>query len=502
MLPTITLVGAGPGDPELLTLKAARLLAAADVVAYDDLVAHELLGFAAPSARLLAVGYRGFTGQGHAPDVLHPEVRDAALAGQKVVRLKCGDPLLFARAHEEIQAMASYGIACEVVPGISAAFGAAASLGLPLTQRGVASSVLLMSGHAAYPSAIEREVTRVMYMPRRHLQSLCAAWQAQGLAAATPAAFVVDATTSRQQLIVSRLDELASIVDSQALGGAGLVILGAAVAALRPQTTAAAGPLSGERLLLARSSLGRGRVGAHLRALGAVVIEAPLILAKAKLDAPLWHNQAALLRSAEAWFFTSKDSVTGFCQGLSAHRIDLRGLPSVAIGAADIETCVALRACGLPAVIGLPQGAEARGKPIVAGPRLLCLADGMLSPELARQLKAHDPALLVQHTISPYARYLRLGEPRPSLLVLPHARATRCLLAGDLGIDLRGVLAVSMGARTTDAAKAAGVQRILTASQPTLESLSELVLQALGKASQPRFKQGVMEHHQQAECSL
>jgi uroporphyrin-III C-methyltransferase len=143
----VWLVGAGPGDPELLTLKAARLLAEADVVLYDRLVSPEILALARPGAELIDVGKR--PGGSHTQVVLNLLLVEVARSGRRVVRLKGGDPFLFGRGGEEVEALAAHGIECEVVPGISSALAAPAAAGVPVTHRNVSRAVTVVTGHEA-----------------------------------------------------------------------------------------------------------------------------------------------------------------------------------------------------------------------------------------------------------------------------------------------------------------------------------------------------------------
>jgi uroporphyrin-III C-methyltransferase / precorrin-2 dehydrogenase / sirohydrochlorin ferrochelatase len=190
----VYLVGAGPGDPELLTVKALRLIESADVILHDDLVAPAILDLAPPHAVVVDVGKRC-----GAKSITQEEINalmiDFARDGRSVVRLKSGDPLLFGRAAEEMAALAGAGIPCEIVPGISAGFAAAASLGRSLTDRDWASNVIFSTGHHAQSHnrsclpAIE-DSTRVVYMPGRDLRLLAAQWLAEGLPADFPCAIV------------------------------------------------------------------------------------------------------------------------------------------------------------------------------------------------------------------------------------------------------------------------------------------------------------------------
>ncbi|MGP8253615.1 MAG: uroporphyrinogen-III C-methyltransferase [Terracidiphilus sp.] len=216
----VFLVGAGPGSPDLLTVKAWRLIQSADVILHDDLVAPAILELAPPHAVVVNVGKRcgvKTITQDEINDLMVSHVRD----GRSVVRLKSGDPLLFGRAAEEISALAGAGIPHQVVPGVSAAFAAAAAIGCSLTDREWASNVIFSAGQhaqshnkAALP-AIE-DATRVVYMPGRDLTLLAAQWLAEGLPPELPCAIVSRAAQPDQSVFSTTLGELSSAPTAQA----------------------------------------------------------------------------------------------------------------------------------------------------------------------------------------------------------------------------------------------------------------------------------------------
>ena len=202
----VYLVGAGPGDPELLTVKALRLLEAADVVLHDDLVAPEILKLISPAARVHNVGKRCGTKAMRQEEINFLLVSLAA-SGQQVVRLKSGDPLIFGRAGEEIEALRRSKIACEIVPGITSAPGAAAAAGIPLTRRQTASTLVLTAGHRASSNSdadwsqfAPGESTFVVYMPGHNYAEVATRLAAAGFGRETPCAIISRATTPRQQV--------------------------------------------------------------------------------------------------------------------------------------------------------------------------------------------------------------------------------------------------------------------------------------------------------------
>lgn len=207
---TVYLVGAGPGDPELLTLKAARLLAAADVVLHDDLVPPAVLALA-PQSLVINVGKRCGR-KSVSQEQIHASLIDYARRGLSVVRLKSGDPLVFGRAGEEMDVLRTAGIPFEVVPGITAAFAAAAALGQSLTDRRCASAITFSSGHHAegstHPPGSLSAATRVIYMPGRDLTATAAQLRREGLQPELPCVVVSRAAQPDQQIQRTTLAQL------------------------------------------------------------------------------------------------------------------------------------------------------------------------------------------------------------------------------------------------------------------------------------------------------
>jgi len=225
----VYLVGAGPGDPELLTLRALRLLQTADVVLPDDLVSDDVLALASPSALIVPVGKR--CGQPRITQSgIHALMLEHAGAGRSVVRLKSGDPLVFGRASEEIAALTEARIPFEIVPGITAAFAVAAELKTPLTDRGSASKLVFATAHHAadkleltpkWESAFPKDATLVVYMPGRRFRTLADELIASGIDAATPCVAVSKASTPEERVHRTTLAGL----EDDAVGPAPVVML-------------------------------------------------------------------------------------------------------------------------------------------------------------------------------------------------------------------------------------------------------------------------------------
>jgi uroporphyrin-III C-methyltransferase len=231
----VSLVGAGPGDPELLTLKAARLLREADVVLHDALVTPEILALARRDARLIAVGKRGgcrSTSQRFIEQLLIREAR----AGHKVVRLKGGDPFVFGRGGEEMIALRAAGVTVEVVSGITAGLAALAAVGIPVTHRALAHGVALVTGHAADGAepdwhALSRAgLTLVIYMGMTRLGELRVKLLAAGMRPAMPVAIIANATRPAQDAVVTSLGALIEDAEDAGLARPAIIVVGDVVA--------------------------------------------------------------------------------------------------------------------------------------------------------------------------------------------------------------------------------------------------------------------------------
>jgi uroporphyrin-III C-methyltransferase / precorrin-2 dehydrogenase / sirohydrochlorin ferrochelatase len=230
----VWLVGAGPGDPELLTVKAHRLLTGAAIVAYDELVSAPVLALISPAAERIPVGRRA-SGLRYHDARIHPLVVQRALEGHDVIRLKGGDPFVFGRGGEEAEELAAARVPFEVVPGISAALGAAATANIPLTHRDCASSVTLATAHAATGAAslatnVTADGTLVFYMGLARMEETCAGLLAGGRPPTTPAAVVSRATLPGARVVVGTLHDIATRVQQATLEGPALLIVGDVVA--------------------------------------------------------------------------------------------------------------------------------------------------------------------------------------------------------------------------------------------------------------------------------
>lgn len=233
----VWLVGAGPGDPALLTLEAVRVLAQADVVVHDALVDPRVLDFAPANAERVHAGKRGGRPSPAQQDITEKLIA-LARAGRRVVRLKGGDPFVFGRGGDEVSGLAAAGVPLRIAPGLTAGLAALTAAGMPATSRGVNQAILLATGHPA-PDQPEPDFAAmarlgqpiVLYMAVRRLETISRALIAGGLAPETPAAVIVSATTPDQQVLVSTLGAVAADAREARLAAPAIVVIGKIVTA-------------------------------------------------------------------------------------------------------------------------------------------------------------------------------------------------------------------------------------------------------------------------------
>jgi uroporphyrinogen III methyltransferase/synthase len=330
----VYLVGAGPGDPGLVTLRARELIARCDVLVYDRLVNPELRAWVKPGAELVYVGK-----DPHLHAIPQEEIEDLivarAKAGKTVVRLKGGDPFIFGRGGEEAQRLARDGVAFEIVPGVTAALAAAAYAGLPLTHRDLASSLCFLTGHEDQEKhALRVEVkkfanlggTLCLYMAMGQLERITGELRAGGLAADTPAVVVQWATTPRQKTLFTTVGELAAAVAKAGLGAPAVVIIGAAVQAARGIGWFQARPLFGKRVVVPRAREQAGELRRKFEELGAEALELPLIEICPDIDPKLADEIFAELATYEWGVFTSPNGARYFLEEVLRRCRDVRAL--------------------------------------------------------------------------------------------------------------------------------------------------------------------------------
>jgi uroporphyrinogen III methyltransferase/synthase len=355
--PLVYLVGAGPGDPGLLTLRGLECLQKADVVIHDKLVSPRVLEFAPIAARRIAVDSLHERHTERWPLVQQMMI-DLARQGKTVVRLKGGDPFIFGRGGEEAEALRQEGFAYEVVPGITAALAAAACADIPLTHRFCASGVAFVTGHEN-PTKPESSVdwaalarfpgTLVIYMGMARLELIAKVLLEHGKPADTPVAVVQTASLGSQLTRTTTLDRLDATVRAEGLIPPAIVVIGAVVDYRPLQSWFELRPLFGQRVVVTRPRHQADAMIRKLENLGATVFQLPVVEVR---DPPDWGSvDAAInrLNDYEWLVFTSVNGVQRFVQRLLEIGFDLRALGQIQLGAIGPGTAAALRQFNLKA---------------------------------------------------------------------------------------------------------------------------------------------------------
>lgn len=497
----MSLVGAGPGDPGLLTVRARELLATCDVIVYDALVNPLLLAAGAirADAELHFVGKRG-----GAPSVRQEEITallvERARAGKRVVRLKGGDPLVFGRGSEEAQALAAAGIPFEIVPGVTAGVAASAYAGIPVTHRGLATSVTFVTGHED-PTKGESDTdwsalaraggTLVLYMGVRRLPEIVHALTAGGLPPDTPAAIVEWGTYPRQRTVRATLGTLVEAAQREQVVAPSITVIGQVVQLRDEIRWFDTRPLHGRRILVTRARAQASELAARLRALGADVIEAPTIRIEPLDPTPL---RAALDRLGDyQWaVFTSQNAVELVWGELRQRGLDARAFARIKLAAVGPATADALLARGL-AVDVVPERfvaeglvAALEGRADVRGARVLfAKAEGareLLPAELRRLGAMVDEIAVYRAAPDPEgaaAARAALAGGAVDLVTFTSGSTVRFLVDAVGPEAARTARVASIGPTTSATARALGLTVDVEARTATIDGLIEAVLEAV-----------------------
>jgi uroporphyrinogen III methyltransferase/synthase len=511
---TVYLIGAGPGDPDLLTLRGAELLATADVVLHDELVHPAVLALARPGAELRAVGKRG----GAAPEkqAKQDEI-DAALValakeGRRVVRLKGGDPFLFGRGSEEAEALAAAGVPFEVVPGVTSPLGAAAYAGISLTHRDLASSVTIVSGTTRAGQPFDfREIAGVsgticVLMGMRRIEEVT-----HGLVEgarkdpATPSAVICQGTRAEQRTVTGRLDEIAALARAAGMKNPALIVVGAVTELRRTIRWFDARPLFGKRVLVVRAE-GQAEDTARLvRRRGAEPIVFPAIVLRSPPDPERVTQAIRELGAYDLVAFTSENGVARFFARLREEGRDARAFGHAKIAAIGSGTAAALAPHGIAAdVVPRDFVGEALAKAILDAlggsgekpdgskvrvliPRALVAREVL--PDTLRAAGCEVDVVPVYETVAPppekrdELRALLTAGGADIVMVTSSSTVTHlCDLLGDRAAELLSrVLIASIGPITTETAAKRGLRVAVTAEVSTVAGLLSAIEEHLAE---------------------
>jgi uroporphyrinogen III methyltransferase/synthase len=483
----VYLVGAGPGDPDLITLKGRRALEQADAVLYDHLANDALLDFAPRHAERLYVGKKKSV-HAFSQEEICALLIERARRGLTVVRLKGGDPFIFGRGGEEAEALASAGIPFEVVPGVSTPLGIAAYSGVPLTHREHTSVVTFVTGHEVEAidwSKVGHAETLVIFMGLTTFDRIAAELIARGRSADTPAMAVRWGTRPDQETIAGTLATLPKMIHDRELRPPATIVVGEVVRLREKLNWYEHLPLFGTRIVVTRAKDQAESLTAKLRAMGADVVELPTIAIEPAMDASALDSAIAHLQEYDWLIFTSANGVKYFLERLDASPVDLRKLRAkiCTIGPATRRAVESLHL--KVDLMGKEYVAEALIEAFAAhdleGKRMLlpraAIARDVLPAELRRRGAKVD-VVEAYRTVIPAEAAARAAEifsgPRkPDWVTFTSSSTVKNLLRLVKPEGLVGVKIASIGPVTSGTARQLGLEVTVEAAQYTVDGLVE-----------------------------
>ncbi|MEJ5357585.1 MAG: uroporphyrinogen-III C-methyltransferase [Desulfobacterales bacterium] len=497
---TVYLVGAGPGDPGLITLRGVECLGRAEVVVYDHLAAPELLRHAPPGAERI---YAGKQAGDHAlsQERINALLVDRARAGKTVVRLKGGDPFVFGRGGEEAEALARAGIPFEVVPGVTSAVAAPAYAGIPLSHRRLTSTISLVTGHedpAKPGSGIDWEClargggTLVFLMGVNTLPAIASALTAHGRDPATPAAVVRWGTTPRQQTVTGTLADIAARAREAGIRPPALIVVGEVVRLREQLRWFERRPLFGLRIVVTRAREQASDLLRRLSALGAECLETPAIRIAPPADWRPLDAAIAELPATDWVVFTSVNGVDSFFQRLEAAGRDARALAGVKTAAIGPATAERLRRHGIlsdlvPETYRAEAVVEAFRREALSGRIVLLPRAAEARPVLPRELSALGAVVreveayrTLPAETDPRGLLARLEERTLDLITFTSSSTVTHFLdllpPARLPGLIAGIPCACIGPITAETARRAGLQVAVEAPVYTIEGLVEAIL--------------------------
>ena len=496
----VWLVGAGPGDPGLITRAGLAALRRADVVLYDRLGTAELLEECPPEALRIDVG-KAPGRQAMSQQDINSELIEQGRAGRRVVRLKGGDPFVFGRGGEEAQALAAAGIACTVVPGITSAIAGLAAAGIPITHRQVAASFAVVTGHED-PARAEDGVdwhqlatavdTVVVLMGVGRIEAIASALIEGGRDPETPAALIHSATTPDQRVAEAPLARIAEVARAEGIEAPALLVVGEVVALRDRLGLTWGGPLGGKRVLVTRTRRQASTLADALRAEGAVPLLLPAIELQRRADPAIAHAAIEGLRAARyQWVvFTSDNAVRVLFELLREHDADARAFAGARLCALGQGTVQALADHGLSADL-VPDDADGDA---VLEALVAAGIDGasvLLPRAEGARAALPDGLRAAGASVDELTLYLSAPPAEPSAELLARIRAGEVdivtftssstvrnlvtLLDGDLAA-LRGAVIACIGPQTAAAAEAAGLPPQVVAEEHTVAGLVDAIV--------------------------
>jgi uroporphyrinogen III methyltransferase/synthase len=491
----VYLVGAGPGDPELITIRGRKALERADVILYDHLASSALLDFAPASAERIYVGKK--KGDHCLPqEEITRLLIEEARRGRTVVRLKGGDPFIFGRGGEEAEALAAAGIPFEVVPGVSTPMGIAAYCGVPLTHRNYTPAVTFVTGHDLARidwERLGRTETLVIFMGLTNFDRIAAEMMARGRAGETPAMAVRWGTRPDQETLVGTLATLPGLIHERGMKPPATIVVGEVVSLREKLNWYERLPLFGRRVVVTRAREQASALAEKLHALGAAVVEFPTIEIRPAEDYGPLDCAITDLASYDWLIFTSANGVRFFLERLDRSATDLRALKAkvCAIGPATKKAVEALHL--KVDLMGKEYVAEslieAFGAYDLAGKRMLlpraAVARDVVPAELGRR-GARVDVVEAYRTVVPEGAAQAAGEifggaRKPDWITFTSSSTVQNFVAAAGTEVLAGVKAASIGPVTSATARKLGIEVAAEAAEFTIDGLVEAILSAAAR---------------------
>ena len=481
----VYLVGAGPGDPDLITWKGRRLLAVADVVLFDHLANEALLELTPKHCERIYVGKKKAI-HSHTQEQICDLLIDRARRGLTVVRLKGGDPFIFGRGGEEVEALADAGIPFEVVPGVTSPLGIAAYTGVPLTHRQHTSVVTFVTGHdvgAIDWDRVGRAETLVVFMGLTNLREIANEIVSRGRSAATPAMAVRWGTRPDQETVVGTLGDLADRIDAARMKPPATVFIGEVVGLRDKLNWFERLPLFGQKIVVTRAREQAGDLSSKLRALGADVAELPVIALEEPADPGPLDRAIAELGTYEWLVFTSVNGVKFFMNRLDASARDLRALRAriCAIGPATGKAIEALhlKVDLMPDEYVAESVVAAFVNQDISGKRILlpraALARDLIPRELAKQGAIVNVVEAYRNVVpagaAALAAQIFCAASKPDWITFTSSSTVKNFLAVAGAAALEGVRIASIGPVTSETARQHGLQVHFEAGEFTIDGL-------------------------------
>jgi uroporphyrinogen III methyltransferase/synthase len=494
------LVGAGPGDPGLATVKAKQCLERADVVVYDALSSPVLLGWTRKDCEKVYVGKRA---KDHAlsQDGINALIVEKTRQGMAVVRLKGGDPMIFGRGGEEAAELAAAGVAFEIVPGISSAIGGPAYAGIPVTHRDHCSQLTIFTGHEDptkgessidYGAIAAAPGTKVFLMGMGRLREICASLVSNGMDAATPIGLTRWATTPRQTTLTGTLGDIADLAEQENFGSPAVAVIGGVVGERKRINWFETRPLFGKRIVVTRTREQAGDLSVQLGELGADVIELPTIRIEHPDDRLSFAESVAAAHTYDWLVFTSPNGVERFFEGFYAVYEDARSLGGARIAAIGPGTAAKIKEYRIGVDL-MPEKHVAEGLVSAFGKESIehqtilwiraqesrdVLYDGLMAlGAIVDECLAYKT---VAETADPTGAAARLTEEGADVITFTSASTAEHFFAMGLKIP-SGWVAASIGPVTSDALRKHGVTPAIEAKTSDIPGLVEAVRKYLAK---------------------